>query len=396
MVQDADMTDAAAASKNETPAVADEPKPEAPSVPPLQASALRLERLLGGPKGVVSNESSSYTNPVKVIRRWLATSSGAAADSTAQDIQAAAKALLDPNGVCAQGRRALLGDAAASEATTMEIDGGADSASGPTYLAVAAREVESWLISLAVRVLWKEKNYTQAFEMSQQGIAIIMTHLEEASNKITSVSAPLASSLFPLLARLYRLRSLTTEAIKDPALNANLRVEMARAHNLATLRRDVDTQATLLNCMLRDLLEDSQGMSWKLFALVRVADSVQRAIAHFKPCVSCIGSRASTKAIEQCHLSGDGIQQSALSLPLLQRPGSGATLGVHALLFQLVTVPAQSAHQYWRGISHCGSAALDCRATPHGRDSRTPCILYQGHEDRTISVPEHYTGCASR
>jgi hypothetical protein len=34
---------------------------------------------------------------------------------------------------------------------------------------------------------------------------------------------------------------------------------MVRAHGMACLRRDVDTQATLLNLMLHDLLHASQG-----------------------------------------------------------------------------------------------------------------------------------------
>lgn len=231
-------------------------------VPPLQASAFRLERLLGGSKGgATSGVEGSYTNPVKVVRRWLATSSGAAADATADDIQMAAKALLDPNGSCARGRHCLLGTGSdAAVGMEVESESAAMSSKSSRYLKFAAREVESWLISLASRLLWKEKKYVEAFELCQRGIVIIMAHLEEASSKITSVSAPLASSLFPLLARLYRLRSLNTEAMKDAALNANLRAEMAKAHNMASLRRDVDTQATLLNCMLRDLLEDSQGM----------------------------------------------------------------------------------------------------------------------------------------
>jgi hypothetical protein len=249
-------------------------------VPPLEAAAQRLERLLGGSASGGAGTSGaaaaaaaktkeqllySYINPGKVVRRWLGTSSGAAAEATAEGIQSAAAKLLDSEGSSSAGRALLTGASLGSSTTTaMHMDEGASredgaSASAPAYLVASAREVESWLISLAVRLLWKEKQLPRAFEVAQQGIAILMAHLEEASLKITSVNAAPASSLFPLLARMFRLRALVAEDLNDPAVNANLRTDMARAHNRASLRRDVDTQATLLNCMLRDLLRNSQG-----------------------------------------------------------------------------------------------------------------------------------------
>ena len=115
---------------------------------------------------------------------------------------------------------------------------------------VAAREVESWLISLAVRLLWQQGQHSDAFELAQKGIEILHEHLEQQ---------PQSSSLFPLLARLFRWRCLAAESMESPAVEAGLRVGLARAHNVATLRRDVDTQATLLNQMLRDLLRHSQS-----------------------------------------------------------------------------------------------------------------------------------------
>ena len=84
----------------------------------------------------------------------------------------------------------------------------------------------------------------------------MMAHLEENSFQVTS--AP-SSSLFPLMARMYRLRALVAESINDSSAYEILRQDMAHAYNMATLRRDVDTQATLLNCMLRDLVQSSQG-----------------------------------------------------------------------------------------------------------------------------------------
>jgi hypothetical protein len=57
------------------------------------------------------------------------------------------------------------------------------------------------------------------------------------------------------LARMYRYRSLVAEAINDQeTITASLRQDMVKAHNLASLCRDVDCQATLLSLLLRDLL----------------------------------------------------------------------------------------------------------------------------------------------
>ena len=61
------------------------------AMPPLEAAARRLERLLS------EQVLDFYTNPVKVVRRWLGTSSGAAAGATsAVDISSAVATLLDP------------------------------------------------------------------------------------------------------------------------------------------------------------------------------------------------------------------------------------------------------------------------------------------------------------
>jgi hypothetical protein len=179
---------------------------------------------------------------VKIVRRWLGTSSGAAEAATEADISDAAGALLDP---AMPGRALLLNKDVSS---SMDISEEKDEAP-PKYLTKAAREVESWLITLLVRLLWKAGDFTRAFELSVKGIETIMSYNDE----------PAAASLFPLTARMFRLRSLAAESLHSASLEAGLRVGMAKAYNMAVLRRDVDTQATLLNCMLRDLLKHSQG-----------------------------------------------------------------------------------------------------------------------------------------
>jgi hypothetical protein len=248
-----------------------------PPAPPLEAAARRLERLLGGGTSDKERQMYMYGNPVKVVRRWLGTASGAAGEATSSDIVSAASILLDPKPQSQHGddRTLMLlkaipvveetPDASSSTTTTttMEVEGEEETTKEKedNFLSIASRrEVESWLLSLQVRILWKEEKYADAMEFVQKGIVILLEQVTVAVKKVTSKSASgSVSSLFPLLARLYRYRSLIADSRKDPTVTVTLRQEMAKAHNMACLRRDVDSQATLLNLMLRDLLLHSQG-----------------------------------------------------------------------------------------------------------------------------------------
>jgi len=227
--------------------------PDTPQVPPLEAAARRLERQLGGSSADSDIQMHTYSNPAKVVRRWLGTSSGAAGNASASDIASAAARLLDPEGPCATGRRLLVGDAN----ETMGVE--QQPASQDGFLTMASsREVESWLISLSFRLLRNAAKFSDAFELAQKGIVILLNHIDAASSNLTSLSGVSTSSLFPHLARIYRYRSLVAEDLSDPNVFATIRQDLVKAHNLACLRRDVDCQATLLNLMLRDLLLHSQ------------------------------------------------------------------------------------------------------------------------------------------
>ena len=225
--------------KDEAKAAVETTTKTGPKDPPLVAAAWRLERVLSDRIDYI------YNNPYKVVRRWLGTSSGAAGDATMADVQAAAKVLLESSD--SPGRDLLLqlpanDDGSAMDTTTTEASATSDEKE-PKYLTTAAREVESWLIALAVRLLYHAKSFEAAYKLAQAGI------------DLTS-DDPKSSAMYPLLARLYRWRSTVAEALPNPPA---LRTDLAQAHNLATRRRDVDTQATLLNAMLRDMLAHSQS-----------------------------------------------------------------------------------------------------------------------------------------
>ena len=225
-----------------------------PPIPPLEAAARRLDRQLSVGVADTHKVLNTYANPAKVVRRWLGTASGAAGKATVADIAQAAGVLLDPNGACSTGKALLV----ASGGTSMELD--TMPKETPQFLTTASsREVESWLLSLSIRILWKEKRFSEGLDLAQKSIAILLGHLEVASMNLTSLSGVSTSSLFPLLARMYRYRSLLAEELKDVGVTSTIRWDVTIAHNKACLRRDVDCQATLLNLMLRDLLTHSQS-----------------------------------------------------------------------------------------------------------------------------------------
>ena len=210
-----------------------------PAIPPLESAARRLDRLLGG----VANDRFSYTNPAKVVRRWLGTSSGATAKATLADISFAALSLLDPTGSTYIGRSLLTTD-------MMEED---NTDKGRFLSMSSSREVEAWLLSNAVHLYWKSHMYREAYDLCQKAIVIVMKHIDTAAARVAAG----LSSLFPMLARLYRYRSLLIDS--DPTMIVDLREDLVQAYGTACMRRDIDTQATLLNLMLHDLLNVAQG-----------------------------------------------------------------------------------------------------------------------------------------
>jgi len=77
-------------------------------LPPLEAASRRLERLLGGGLSDADRKVYTFSNPVKVVRRWLGTASGASGKATTEDIVKAAAVLLDPSSESAKGREILV------------------------------------------------------------------------------------------------------------------------------------------------------------------------------------------------------------------------------------------------------------------------------------------------
>ena len=388
------------------------------ALPPLIAAALRLEKSLASSSGKHSDLYYSY--PAKVVRRWLSTSSGAASGASAGEITQAALSLVGEAGTLDP----LLLEYVAEEDTAMKVEEpkkeeekddtdamktdeekeGEEKEEEKThsvpmtkvdFLEHALLEVHVWLISLKVRLLWRQEADQSTAEKMQQlcqkGITMIQAQLQK--DEIDTKSA----SLFPLLARLWRWLVLVTPA-------GSLRVEMAKAHNMALLKRDTDTAATLLNCMLRDLLLNSQGMLQQqdasCFSFRKYFSSiVYRNILtdFFNPSLSRCFSGASTKVARQLHLSyGHGVQQPIVSISLLFWKNPSAAIGVHEQFWQLEPIVAEGAHEYGIGFSYCCSAPSRSRTITYGGNSGSPSLFYKGNEARTPSLLGNYTSCSPR
>ncbi len=272
----------------------------------LVAAGKRLERLLGGnngkngpssskdnksatAKGGNSNKSNSekkaavveaattmiHSNPSKIVKRWLGTSSGISGKMTLSDVSYAASKLLNPTGSSATGRDILVQlSPPLEQMQTDENNVDKNEKDRVALLEASAREFEAYLFTLAIRILWSEgeSSMQQALDLSIKGIQIVTLHIEELEakpNNFTGIGAGSATGLFPLLARLYRYQGLVTESLCGDIGGSILvqhgrREQLAHAHRMAVMRRDVDTQATLLNLMLRELLVADQGVCCRL------------------------------------------------------------------------------------------------------------------------------------
>ena len=254
----------------------------------LILSAKRLERLLSSNHDSKTNGTSTsastttmaekksvvevattmiHSNPCKIVKRWLSTSSGLSGKLSLADVSLVAQKLLNPIGTSASGRDILVQLSPPVEQMQTEGDD-SDKKQDESILVAASREVEAYLFSLAIRILWAEGEASalqQALDLSVKAIQIVSLYIEESEaspHGITGIGVGSATGLFPLLARLYRYQGLVSETVNSNGGTSMLgprREQLVHSHRIAVTRRDVDTQATLLNLILRELLNADQG-----------------------------------------------------------------------------------------------------------------------------------------
>ena len=297
--EDATMTDASSPSESDK-ATNTTTEAVPPPLPPLQAAAWRLEKSLGSTvasnaKPSTSNGTAStttnmlqqfyqFSNPAKRVRRWLSTSSGVAAQATVADIGAAARSLFDPSTSSSSSSPLLPVLQALPEEDTSNMAVEQDTSKQVTfaeeeaakYLQTSAVEVQVWLWSLYVRLLWRQQQ--QQSNNDKDAALAVTQHCRTGiawATQLVQHSSSSSASLYPLIARLWRflvwmvLDKDESDAVAPPQTIAAFRAELAQAHNAALLRRDLDTSATLLNCMLRELLHYSQGTKHLLHGVPR-------------------------------------------------------------------------------------------------------------------------------
>lgn len=245
-------------------------KEEVSSQDKLIQAVTRLERLLSNPSGssgqivepadtdavIAAATTLIHANPSKIVKRWLGTSSGTASKVTLVDIAHVAKTKLNPMSTNATGRDLLMQLSPTPEDMEMEMLTD-ETETEPKYLEAAANEVESYLLSLAIRLLFRANEAQKALDLSVNAIKITSLAMEEASKSTFGVGS--GSGLYPLLSRLYRFQSLVAERCAPGFhLEHSKRGELVNVHRRAVIRKDVDTQAAVLNIMLRDLLNANQ------------------------------------------------------------------------------------------------------------------------------------------
>jgi hypothetical protein len=245
---------------------------ESDGIPLLVAAANRLERLLIVESSLTDAQHLSHSSPSKLVKRWLGASSGIASAKkiTLDQVAQAANVLLNPEGSCATGRDLLMRFLPSEVGMEIENEPSVGKKTTEKHLKAAEREIEAWLLTLAIRYLIisgesVKDSYVgrleDALHLSESGVKLLTTHLNEHDDMVHPSKQSL-SSLYPFLARMIRYRQWATEAAKAAGIATNIedkRAEWASLYRISVLRQDVDTQASVMNCMLRNLLEGDQG-----------------------------------------------------------------------------------------------------------------------------------------
>lgn len=125
-----------------------------------------------------------------------------------------------------------------------------------SHVKMAAKEAEGYLLTLAVRALWRSSNHTEAYDLSIKGLAIMDTHLKEMEGKLSSSSTggmQWYGGLYPLRSRMIRYQCLVGESLGVRS------TDLAGRYRNAVLVKDGDGICTVLNLMLRELLLGDQG-----------------------------------------------------------------------------------------------------------------------------------------
>jgi hypothetical protein len=242
-----------------------------PSLPSLQSALWRLERLFGGTGPTTSNSApssapstASPSSQSKLLKKFLGSASGTAKSVSLDDIADAAL-VLDPVGSCAKGRELLVSLRSDTATSTVDAVGSTEE---KKYAKAAAREIEGYLLSLAIRTYYRQSDFKSAYQLADKALCILDAHIDECEGKLLGVNV---GGLYPLRSRIVRYRSLVLSCADDDddggvQLNGEtvngIRADLAKRYRDAVLVKDGDGICTVLNLMLGDLLRGDQGEFW--------------------------------------------------------------------------------------------------------------------------------------
>ena len=153
----------------------------------------------------------------------------------------------------------------------------------PKYLS-CQREIESWLIWVAVNLLWRSSNkIIGALSLCAKGINITTLHMQKTSKSQQIYNED--TSLYPLLSRLNHYSILITENGMGRKKEGD---KFESGNKLAMLRKSVNTRAELLNLKfmklkLTELLNENQVEQAQKLIQTQSNFSVWYYISYFIP-----------------------------------------------------------------------------------------------------------------
>jgi len=227
--------------------------PSTKQVETIHTAALSLESLM------------RVTYSSDAVKKFMDSDEFITKSASISDVTDAAELLLDPGGPNAMGRSLLIaicpipiiegylgGDHHAQRKTKTD-----KLQSSYSYIEYCPNEVEAWLLSIAVRLLEKEARCTDALALCSKAIGIVAGHKQELETM--SPTSPQnqvrmeekRSSMMIFLGRFHSYQTSIAQGCVKSMLGAK------NGHNhLSSLRRSVDSKASILNLKLRELSQE--------------------------------------------------------------------------------------------------------------------------------------------
>jgi len=230
-----------------------ETPPQLRPILPLHSAAFQLEKLLLQDDLNRNRRWTDYHSKTsEIVKKWLVNSAGAGGLATLADIHFATVTLLDPNDKLIASERNLL---LLTTRPSAERERGENlrkrnnhllTKSPPSFtnsfLQKSSREIGSWLLSLAVNLLWKEAKYTDALKLCSKAFVATNLHINHEKKEQNT------DSMNPFIGRLGWCQSdMTSRCVKSA--DETLKTSGTR---IDKLRKQKAIRAMIVNLMLSE------------------------------------------------------------------------------------------------------------------------------------------------